>query len=143
MEVKLIDFIFFTFRISIIVVKEKKSNLSPEIPFLNNGYESLVLVDGRKRKKLETINTLMTKFIKETRGLYPYYGLFASLDQDNIIKSVITGIKQQYKSEKIKSQEPYKISSNDYTVNKISAEIIRSFIQARKIYGSMAFYSIL
>lgn len=148
MEVKLIDFIFFTFRISIIITKEEKTNihiLNTLSKYINlkSGYESLVIVDGRKRRKLETLETLLVKTVRSTRGLFLYYGIFASLNQDNIIESVLNGIKQYYKSEKIKLQRPYIISSKDYTVNKIDSEIIQTVINSRKTDGNMAFYSIL
>ena len=152
MKVKLIDFIFFTFRISIIIVMEKKSNLGLKNIFLNKGYESLVLVDGHKRRKLETVNSLIVKSVNYfsvnrggNRGLYLYYGLFASLDSRNIVESVLTGIKQHYKSEKIKLMKPYMISSEEYMINnKIISITLSSYIKNCKTRGgNVAFYSIL
>lgn len=136
MEIRLIDFTFFILRISIIIKKRKEYNLIIN----DNRYESLVIIDKRKRCKLETLNTLLSKPFNNFT-VYYHYGLFTSLDQGKIIKDIINAITKHYKSIRIKQQKPIIILNKDYIISESQSNLIDCIIYNAKDSSNVDFYS--
>lgn len=136
MDVKLIDLVFITLRISIIVVKDK---------CVNGKYEAIVLVNNKHRKKITTLNSLMYERCMLNPGFFHYYGLFGSIDEGVIVNSVIDSIKKHYISDKIKNQIPTIIASEDITIMSQSRiDEVKYYIAAEKLnVDDVAFYSFL
>ena len=135
MEIKLIDLVFITLRISIIVVKNMR---------VDGRYEAMVLVN-KHRKKITTLNSLMYERSMLNPGFYHYYGLFGSINERIIVDSVINSIKKHYLSDKIRNQTPTIITSRDIIIkNQARIDEVRYYIAAEKLnVDDVAFYSFL
>lgn len=135
MEVKLIDLVFITLRISIIVVKDK---------CVNGRYEAIILVN-KHRKKITTLNSLMYERSMLNPGFFHYYGLFENIDEKTIVDSVMYSIKKHYLSDKIKNQIPTIIASEDITIMSQSRiDEVKYYVAAEKLnVDDVAFYSFI
>lgn len=135
MEVKLIDLVFITLRISIIVVKDK---------CVNGRYEAIILVN-KHRKKITTLNSLMYERCMLNPGFFHYYGLFENIDEKTIVDSVMYSIKKHYLSDKIKNQIPTIIASEDITIMSQSRiDEVKYYVAAEKLnVDDVAFYSFI